>query len=110
MDNIDKARELGYEVELAIEDAEGKKHYRVKGQGVDTIYAEDQEDAWNFLVDPKAHEHRANMYKHNDPDDEFTMTDEEIRESSIEASLSAGLLDEDQAKEMRDYQKAAISS
>jgi hypothetical protein len=38
------------------------------------------------------------------------MTDEEIRESSIAASLSAGLLDEDQAKEMRDYQKTAISS
>lgn len=89
---IKKAQELGYEVEFALEDAEGKKHYRVKGQGMDTMYADNQEDLWRFLVDPKAHEHRVNMFKHNDPEDEFTMTDDEIRKSSITASKSVGLI------------------
>lgn len=100
MDYIEKAKELGYKVELAFEDGQGRKHYRVDGQGMSTMYSEDQEDAWNFLIDPKAHEHRSNMFKHNDPDDEFTMSEEEIRASSIEASRSAGLLTDDEAKEM----------
>src|SRR5688572_8707370 len=106
MDKLEKARELGYKVQLAYEDSEGKKFYRIEGQGVETVYGEDQEDAWNFLVDPKAHEHRSNMMKHNDPDDNFIMTDEEIQESAIAASVSAGLLSEEEAKEMR---KAVIS-
>lgn len=108
MNYQEKAKELGYEIELAFENSEGKA-WRVEGFGVNTIYTEDQEDAWKFLTDPKAHEHRSNMFKHNDEDDEFTMTDEEIRESSIAASLSAGLIDEEQATHMREATKAVIS-
>jgi len=101
MDYQEKAKSLGYEVEIAFVDAEGKKSYRVEGFGVDTVYSEDQEDSWKFLTDEKAHEHRANMMKHNNPQDEFTMTDQEITESSLAASVSVGLLTEAQAREQR---------
>lgn len=90
MDNIKAAQDLGYEVGLAWE-SEEEKVYRVSGYGIDTMYStKTNEDEWKFLVDPKAHEHRVNMFKHNDPEDDFTMTDEEIAASSIAASKSVG--------------------
>jgi hypothetical protein len=106
---VEKAKELGYEVDLAFETLEGVQVYNVKGQGVETQYTSEQDDTWNFLTDPKAHEHRSNMFKHNDEEDEFTMTEEEIFESSIAASLSSGLLSEEQANEMREKRKVVIS-
>jgi len=112
MNYIEKAQELGYEVELAFESADGDKTYRVKGFGVDTMYSlSTNGDEWKFLVDPKAHEHRVNMWRHNLPTvaeapegvkgDDFTMTDEEQRESAIQASLSVGLITEEQIAETR---------
>jgi hypothetical protein len=125
MDRIEKARELGYVVEEAFDNADSGKVYRVKGFGIDTMYSEKtNEDEWKFLIDPKAHEHRVNMFKHNKPSveeavaaglseadgDDFTMTDEEIQKSAIEASLSVGLIDEEQAEEMLTRTKEVISS
>jgi hypothetical protein len=89
---IDKATELGYTVELAFDTADGDKVWRVKGFGIDTMYSErDNEAEWKFLVLPEAHEHRANMMRHNDPKNEFIMNNEEQRESAIKASKAAGL-------------------
>jgi len=106
----EKARELGYEVDLVLENADGEEHYRVQGQGMDTVYGASQEDAWIFLTTPEAHQHRVNMWKHNDPNDQFEMTDDEIFESSVNASLAAGLLDKAEAEEMRKYRKEAVAA
>jgi len=125
MDYVEEAKKLGYEIELAFEADDGDKTYRVKGYGVDTMYSlSTNGDEWKFLVDPKAHEHRVNMFRHNKPSveeakaanlpegagDDFTMTDEEIRKSAIDASLSVGLIDEDEAKEMLTRTKEVIST
>lgn len=115
MDYIKAAQDLGYEVELAWESPE-ERVYRVKGWGVDTMYStKTNTDEWKFLVDPKAHEHRVNMWRHNLPTvaealegvegDDFTMTEEEQYESALQASLSIGSITEEQASEMRESYK-----
>lgn len=110
MDYAEKAVELGYEVGLAFEgqnESGPYKAWNVKGFGVETIYSDSDESAWKFLVNPDAHDHRVKMEKHNDPDDEFKMTDDEVFESSMKASLSAGLIDEKELKQMRENREAS---
>jgi regulator of RNase E activity RraB len=114
MKEIEKAVELGYDVteatEIIVDDGKTLKVYAVKGWGMNTQYTESQEDMWKWLVLPEAHEHRVNMWKHNDPGDLFTMTDDEIFESSTKAALAADMIDEDEAKEMREARESALSN
>lgn len=95
----EKAQELGYEVEVAFEGANGETVYRVKGFGVDTQYPASDSSSWEFLVNEAAHEHRVNMFKMSEG--EITLTEDQIFESALAASLSAGLMTEEQATEAR---------
>jgi hypothetical protein len=46
IDKIAEARELGYEIE-----PEGNQTMRVRGFGLNTCYAEDNEQAWEDLIE-----------------------------------------------------------
>jgi hypothetical protein len=106
---VKKAKELGYEVEPAFEvqlkDGSTTTAYSVKGLGLETYYDSRNEDEWKFLTNPEAHEHREKMFRHNDPEVDFQMTEDEQFESSMKASVSVGTFTEEQAKELREQRK-----
>jgi hypothetical protein len=62
--------------------------YRVEGFGISTQIGSTDENAWHALTVKEAHEHRVNFSRHVDPNDDFTMSDREIFESSLQSQVA----------------------
>lgn len=110
---LDKAKALGYTVGVAQEGYTDPKTgetypdvHRIEGHGVSTMLRADDKDAWEQFLVPEAHEHRAKFTRHQNPDDDFTMTEEEIMTSSFNAAVATKGMTRKQAdKSMAEWRK-----
>lgn len=108
-----KAESLGYTVGVAWEGYEdpntGENHptvYRVEGYGTSMMFRDDDKETWDQFLVPEAHEHRVNLTRHMNPDDEFEMTEDEIMESSFRAAVGVGHMTQKEAeKALNDWRE-----
>lgn len=102
--HVDQARKLGYSVNVAQEgytdpqtDVAYPNVYRIEGHGVSIMLHENDKEAWDRFLVPEAHDHRANFARHMDADDDFTMSEEDIMQSSFQAAVGVGSMTQEEA-------------